>query len=199
MSETMTDAPATSLAEYVACIKRGETKSNERLFLDAIAAFREASVMKPEMYEAHFKLGNAYLAMGDLLSAVKAYQAAYDRQPKEIDLLLRISEICYRMGDHVKAAQMLAEILMINDRYLPALLVLPELLVGLGRIDEALDLLKAAIPAQPHIAELWVAAGIATHMQGDKDRARIFYNEALSLDPNALVARQNLELLDKAA
>ena len=36
------------------------------------------------------------------------------------------------MNDYVKASQMLAEVLMINDRYLPALLVLPELLLRIG-------------------------------------------------------------------
>ncbi len=202
MSETIT-APSVSLpaslADYVACIKRGDDKSQARLFLDAANAYQQAAALKPEMYEAHFKLGNAYLALGDLLSTMKAYQEAYKRQPREIELLLRISEVCYRMKDNVKAAQMLAEILMINDRYLPALLVLPELLVSLGRIDDALDLLKAAIPAQPHIPELWVAAGIATQRQGDLDRARLFYQEALNLDPKSPVAKQNLELLGKVA
>ncbi len=191
--------PAGTLAAYVSEIKKGDDFAKERQFLNAIEAFKDATAVRPEMYEAYFKLGNAYLALGDMLSAIKAYTLAYERQPKELDLLLRISEICYKMNDYVKAAQMLSEVLIINDRYVPALLVLPELLIKIGRIDDAVDLLKAAIPEQPHLPELWVAAGIAMQVKGDVERARIFYNEALNLDPKAAVARHNLDILEENA
>ena len=188
-----------NLTSYVDAVTKGDDQAKSRLFLEAIASFKEAIEIRPEMYEAYFKLGNAYLAMDDMLSAMGAYTKAYERQPKELDLLLRISEICYRMNDYVTASQMLAEVLMINDRYLPALLVLPELLLHLGRVDDAVDLLKAAIPQQPHLPELWVAAGIAMQVKGDSERAKIFYNEALSLDPKSSVAKHNLEQIVNAA
>ncbi len=199
MSDQKTDQAPGSLTAYVAAIHKGDAQAKERLFLDAIEAFKEASEIRPEMYEAYFKLGNTYLALDDMLSAMHAYTKAYQRQPKELDLLLRISEICYRMNDYVTASQMLAEVLMINDRYLPALLVLPELLLRIGRVDDAVDLLKAAIPQQPHIPELWVAAGIAMQVKGDDERARLFYNEALSLDPKSSTAKHNLEMIVNAA
>jgi tetratricopeptide (TPR) repeat protein len=186
-----------SLADYVGAIKRGDTLMAQRDFALAAETFAEASAIRPEMYEAHYKLGNAYLASEQLLDAMHAFQKAYDRQPQEIELLLRISEICYRIGDYEKAAILLSELLTINDRYLPALCILPELLMRIGKIDDALELLKKAIPEQPHIPELWLAAGIACHYKDDKARAKIFYEYALSLNPKLHIAEHNLEQLMK--
>jgi tetratricopeptide (TPR) repeat protein len=167
----------------------------ERRFPDAASHFRAATAMRPDMYEGHFKLGGAYMLAEDNLSAVKAFTEAYHRQPKDIELLMRLSEMCYRMNDYSKSAQFLAEVLMLNDRYLPALMVLPELLIRLGRVQDAIDLLRAAIPVQPTVPELWVAAGIAAQSAEDNGRARIFYQEALKLNPQSVVAKHNLENL----
>jgi tetratricopeptide (TPR) repeat protein len=196
---TDTKQPGFSLGDYLSCLRKGDDSMRRHLFVEAAQLFRDAIAMRPEMYEGHFKLGNAYMLAEDYLSAIQAYTEAYKRQPKEIDLLVRLSELCYRMKDYSKAAQFLAEVLMLNDRYLPALLVLPELLIRLGRIDDAVDLLKAALPQQPQIPELWMAAGIAMQARGDKDKARIFYREALNLDPKSELAANNLALLDNVA
>jgi tetratricopeptide (TPR) repeat protein len=192
-----TSTKTASLSDYLARIKQGDAAMKQIQFADAIVAFREAIEMRPDMYEGHFKLGTAYMLSDELLPAVKSYTEAYNRQPKDMELLLRLSELCYRMEDYSKAAQFLAEVLMLNDRYLPALLVLPELLTRIGRYDEAIELMKAAIPVQPHVPELWTAAGIAVQATGDFERARIFYREAINLDPKSTVAKHNLELLDR--
>ena len=186
-----------SLADYVAAVKRGDTLMRQRDFSLAAEAFAEATKLRPDMYEAYYKLGNAHLAAEELLDAMHAFQKAYDRQPQEIELLLRISEICYRIGDYEKAATLLSEVLTINDHYVPALCILPEILIRIGKLDEALELLKAAIPQQPHVPELWLAAGIASHSRGDKERAGVFYEYALQLNPNLPVAKHNLEHLKK--
>ena len=198
MTDTTTK-PAASLGDYLARLREGDAAMRSRNFIAAAGLFREAIAMRPEMYEGHFKLGNAYMLAEDYLSSIKAYTAAYNRQPKDIELLVRLSELCFRMEDYSKAAQFLAEVLMLNDRYLPALLVLPELLIRLGRGDDAMALLQAAIPQQPQVPELWIAAGIVSQSRGDLDRAKLFYREALNLDPNATLAATNLSRLEKAA
>ena len=192
------DTKTGSLADYLAHLKQGDAAMKERRFPDAAQQFREAIAMRPEMYEGHYKLGGAYMLAEDNLSAIKAFTEAYNRQPKDIELLMRLSEMCYRMKDYSKSAQFLAEVLMLNDRYLPALMVLPELLIRLGRVQDAIDLLRAAIPVQPTVPELWVAAGIAAQAAEDNGRARIFYEEALKLNPQNRVARQNLDNLPAA-
>ena len=189
--------PANSLGDYLARLRQGDDAMRTHRFIEAAQLFREAIAMRPEMYEGHFKLGNAYMLAEDYLSAIKAYTDAYERQPKDIELLVRLSELCYRMNDYSKAAQFLAEVLMLNDRYLPALLVLPELLIRLGRIDDAVELMKAALPQQPQVPELWTAAGIVMQARGDTDMAQMFYREALNLDPKATLAANNMAKLEK--
>ena len=70
MSDDRTKLHPGSLTAYVAAIHKGDDDSKNRLFLDAIASFKQAIEIKPEMYEAYFKLGNAYLALDDMLSAM---------------------------------------------------------------------------------------------------------------------------------
>ena len=193
----MTDQSKGTLGDYVSLIAKGEANIKSREFEAAIEAFNAAIKMRPEMYEGYYKLGTAYMNTDQLLQAMQSFQEAYNRQPKELSLLLRISEICYRMHDYYRAAEMLTEVLIINDHYVPALCVLPELLVKIGRVDDALDLLKAALPAQPHIPELWVAAGIAAQAKGEPEKAKIFYQEALSLNPDQDVAKNNLRVLEE--
>jgi tetratricopeptide (TPR) repeat protein len=184
-----------SLADYVAAVKLGDTLMSDHKFDEAVKAFTNAVELRPEMYEAYFKLGSAHMNREDLLAAVTAYNLAYNIQPRDIGLLVRISEICFRMNDFYRAAEVLTEVLLIDDHYLPALCVLPELLIKIGRVDEALALLKAAIPEQSHVWELWAAAGIAATAKGEIEKAVSFYQEALAINPEANLAKYNLEKL----
>ena len=186
-----------SLADYVAAIKQGDALMSDHKFDDAAVAFNDAIRLRPEMYEGHYKLGSAHMNREDLLNAIRAYNDAYAIQPRDIGLLVRISEICFRINDYQRAAELLTEVLLIDDHYLPALCVLPELLVKLGRVDDALDLLKAAIPRQPHVWELWASAGIAATAKGEHEKAASFYQEALSINPEASIATHNLAALER--
>src|SRR5205814_346884 len=62
----------------------------------------------------------------------------------------------------------------------------------LGRGEEAVEILRAAILAHPEAAMLWNALGTVVSEQGDFATARIFFEEALRLDPGFAKARYNL-------
>jgi len=64
-----------------------------------------------------------------------------------------------------------------------------------GKLDQAVDRLKAAVKADPSFAAAHNNLGVAYEGKRDRAAARAEYQKAVELDPNNKSARANLDRL----
>jgi tetratricopeptide (TPR) repeat protein len=91
-----------------------------------------------------------------------------------------------------KAAGFFEQVLMADPGRVEALVHLSTALRTLGRHDDAIPRLRAALEADQQIAELWLALGHVVRETGDLTSAETFYCEALRLKPRYVEALAGL-------
>ena len=166
--EDVVEVPAADPAavrEYLAGIRLMQ-KAERRYQRRAMARFRKAVEIDPNLWEAHYNLGVMQRREGDLEGASGSFGRAIDIQPGASEPLLGAAEVAYAQGDRDAAASRLeslvrrdpdnlnarvalAVILRENERYGPALEQAREVLIRdpsniralleIGRIYRARD------------------------------------------------------------
>src|SRR4051812_28740328 len=123
---------------------------------------------------------------GDLAGALDAYQAAVALTPEDPELLAPLALLAERMALHEIAERLWAR--------LPGLAAVDgraRALRELGRFDEAVAILKAALLAHPEATALWNTLGVTLVQQGTPELSITFFDEALRLDPRHARALYN--------
>jgi tetratricopeptide (TPR) repeat protein len=127
----------------------------------------------------------------DFTTALKCYETALQLTPDEPEIANDLGRLAYRMGFLEQA-----EALFIV--YLQKVPASPDGANNLAnaqrdqfRFAEAVETLRSAIRASPESALLWNTLGTVLAEQGDMDKAVIFFEEAMRLDPNFPKPRYN--------
>ena len=128
---------------------------------------------------------------GDFAGSVRCYEAALALLPDEAEITNNMGRLAFRMGQ-VDVAEKLFR------HYIEHYPESPEgpnnlgcALRDQGRFDEAVSVLKAALIRDPSRAVIWNTLGTVMAEQGDMPNGRIFFDEALRLDPLLAKARYN--------
>ncbi|WP_395670711.1 tetratricopeptide repeat protein [Phenylobacterium sp.] len=129
---------------------------------------------------------------GDFATSIKAYESALKLLPDQAEVANDLGRLAFRMGMAQVSEKLFRHFL---DRYPDH----PEgsnnlacALRELSRLDEAVDVLKPAIVKHPTTPALWNTMGTVVAEKGDFENARVFFEEALRLDPGFAKARYNL-------
>lgn len=182
-----------SLNDYLDLMERGDRARFDGDYMAAIEMYLQASEMRPNMFQPYMLMGQLLHRLGLRMEALDAFKKAYELQSDNAQVMTYIAEIVFQAGDAEGAKGILCDALMANDRYVPAICALSDLLAREEQYDKAIDLLSPAIEELPTDAELWVALGTVMHAKGDLENARTFYEEGLRIDPENNVARHNLD------
>jgi tetratricopeptide (TPR) repeat protein len=140
---------------------------------------------------AWWLLGIARDKAGDLITALKCYEAAIQLLPEQDDLANDLGRLAFRLGMKPLAEQLFARFLQAQPDSVDAANNLACALRDQFRHAEAIELLRSAIQAHPTEAMLWNTLGTVLSEQGEFETSVIFFTEALRCDEGLFRARYN--------
>ncbi|MBN1545370.1 MAG: tetratricopeptide repeat protein [Syntrophaceae bacterium] len=153
-------------------------------FSDAIGIFKKMIVIEPDASAPYCSLGNACVAAGELKQARDAYAKAVEIEPEKRETFLcRLSDVLLKAGQAAAAEEVLRECLNGSGNSLLRL-DLADLLIGLGRIEEAKNLLVEAIELDPSAEGMFCNRfGNSLAKSGRHEAAIVFFQRAIETDP----------------
>lgn len=164
--------------EGVAAFKAGNYSTAE-------TEFKAIVDKQPEWPGGHFMLGWTYLKQKNSQGAVQHLRKAYDLNPKDANVQLRLGESYVQSGRHSDAVAFLSKI---NAASLPGEMqgYLAQLkaiaLTKSGQTGQAVAEFAKAANASPNDADLWFSYGSAAYSAGDTGTAIQALAKAVQLD-----------------
>ncbi|HEY3800099.1 MAG TPA: tetratricopeptide repeat protein, partial [Caulobacteraceae bacterium] len=171
------------LARATAALRGGDAARAARLALEA--------TREDDGALAWHVLAVAREQAGDFTAALAAYQSAITRLPDDAEIANDLGRLAARMGMTEIAEQLFRRYLAAHPRSVGAASNLAAALRDLGRGGEAVEVLRAAISADPAQPLLWNTLGTILTAQGDMAGAIAFFDEALRVAPAMAQARYN--------
>ncbi len=108
----------------------------------AIAAYREAIQLRPDLPEPYIILGKALVTQGKLVAAIAAYREAARLRPDHDLAYLRLAATLERQGKHSEAADAYREAIRVRPDDAEAHYLLGRILFSQGQYTEALSELR---------------------------------------------------------
>lgn len=158
----------------------------------AVDVLRTAVAAQPADLRARLALAEALETVRDFPGAAEAYRAALQIHPDNVVALSRLAEILARSGNP-EALGMMQRALEFEPRSLGIRLRVTQLLLALGRNDEAERQARVLVSVTPQSADAYNLLGVALASQGRMDEARAQFGQALRLNPSHGQARANLD------
>lgn len=186
------DAADRQAANKAVAMMRRAMKS---LDLDPAAAARvafKAFEAAPELAAANHVMALALDKLGHLSKAIDFYERAVARDPENPEIFHNIALVAWKldMMEHAEKFNRMA--LRLEPGRRDTLINLAGCLRDQGHFDKAVELLRAAIYETQEDHVLWNAMGTVLLEAGDPEQAKVFYEEAIRLDPTFARAWHNL-------
>jgi len=125
----------------------------------------------------------------ELMTEIDAIERGLLADPTDFDMLMRAARWGERTGRYDEARRFFMHAAAVGPTRPEPIVALGDLLRGQSLHSEATQLLQAAVERMPDQAELWCAIARVMTDLGTTDKAEIFINEALRLEPNNVTAR----------
>jgi len=185
-------ASATATREALKSLRAALEHANADRFAEACTAAEEALIHDPNLVLGWHLLGIGRDKLNQRGPALDAYERALSLSPADPDIAHDLGRLAFKMD-------MLPQAEVLFRHCLNYKLGAPDPSNNLGallrrqmRFDEAIDVLRVALTAEPETAMLWLTLGTIVGDKGDIDQAEIFYTEALRLEPDYAKAHYNL-------
>lgn len=128
---------------------------------------------------------------GDFASSLNCYEAALSLLPDHASIAGDLGRLAFRMNMTEFAAKFFAHFRLVRPNDVEAANNLACALRELNRESEAIEVLKAAIRANPEAPGLWNTLGTVLCNMGDPAGSLVFFDEALRLAPEHSKALHN--------
>ena len=128
---------------------------------------------------------------GDFKSSIQCYETALQLIPDQVEIANNLGRLAFRLGMSEVAAKLFLHYLARYPGSPDASNNLACALREMNRYEEAVDVLRPAIEANPEEPILWNTLGTVLAEQGEPEASLTFYDEALRLDPAQAKARYN--------
>jgi Flp pilus assembly protein TadD len=158
---------------------------------EAVAHFKEALRLKPDLAEAHTNLGNALQRMGRLKEAVAEYREAVRLKPDLAEAHNDLGNALPKLGQIKEGEAECREALRIDPDYPDAYYNLGIILQAMGK-PEAAAQFQEALRLRPDSPEAHNSLGITLQSMGRLEDAVVQHQEALRLKPDFAEAHSNL-------
>lgn len=140
---------------------------------------------------AWYLLAIAREKAGDFASSVQCYESALKLMPDQAELCNHMGRLAYRLGMVGVAEKLFAHFLARFPDNHEGANNYACTIRDQNRFEEAIEVLRPAILANPGHAMLWNTMGTVLSEQGEFETAHTFFEEALRLDPGFSKARYN--------
>jgi len=177
------------------------TRNQLRYWQDSVTLFAHTVEVSPESILAHYNLGEAlHHQRGDLDRAMLHYRKAVQIEPHRLETAndfrdsarMNLAGILAERAQWGEAEELLHRIVRQNPELCEARSNWADALRALGRLDEAVAQYRIAIRGRPEQGEIWRRLGVALNTQRKSAEALRAYREAVRLDPNRVVALNDL-------
>jgi len=164
----------------------------------AVAWFRKAAGLRPDLAQSHANLGLALQAAGDDRAAAASFRQALAIGPADPGVLNNLGAVLARLGDGEGAIASYERALELAPGYAMAAANLGIALKDAGRMEAAVAAFERAVAADPRDAESLCNLAAALHETGRPRDAAARYRAALAVRPRNADALKGLGVVLKA-
>jgi serine/threonine-protein kinase len=159
---------------------------------EAIGFGRGAVAVRPSAAAAHYNLGRALYARGQLDEAIRGFRTAIELDPKHAKAHTNLGAALRDKGQLDEAIREFRTAIEINPRAASPHTNLGVALADKGQLDEAIREYRTAIELDPKNANPHTNLGEALRRKGQLDEAIREHRTAIALDPKYPTAHRNL-------
>ena len=159
---------------------------------EAIAAYRQAVGLAPDLAATYSNLGNALKDQGRLEEAIAAYRKAVSIKPDLAEAHSNLGNALREQGRLDEAVLAYRRAIGIKPDYAEAYSNLGVTLADQGKLDEAVAAYRQAVGVEPDLASAYSNLGNALKDQGKLEEAIAAYRKAVSINPDLAEAHSNL-------
>jgi putative PEP-CTERM system TPR-repeat lipoprotein len=166
-------------------LKRGDAYAREKKFQEAIVEYRSALQADPKYAEAFVGLGEAYIAIGDIKTALASYTRAADLLPENVDVQVKAGTMYLLRHAYVDAQTYAERALGRDPKNIVALILRANALAGLSQVDQAIKEIQDAIQLDPKRGDLYANLGSIQANQARYKEAEAAFQQAVAVDPTS--------------
>lgn len=192
--------------EAIALFNKGQDAHERGELVAAIEFYDKALKIIPEFPEAELQRGNAFLSLGQIDNAEKAFRHAVEFRADWTLALASLGGVLVQKGRFAEAEPILTKAIGLDELNFPAYASMTELRLRTNaKRDVLIELLNTingfTMKAKP-TASMWAARAALENATGDRDSAKISTAKALGLDPknvSALAEAANIAMAESDA
>lgn len=162
---------------------------------EAIAAFEQALIVKPDDRRALFALGNAARTLGLGAAAENFYRRVLALEPGRVEVLVNLANLKRSEGDFATAAALIRPALAQNPDDPALMLTLGSIFRESGEAAAAIAQYRAVLAKCPGSVAALVNLADMLSDDGEDREALILYDRALKAEPDNAQARLNRAIL----
>lgn len=167
---------------------------------NAVANARAAIDVAPDDVRNWMALARVYQAVvplnieGAYDGAVAAYAEAEKRTPNNPGILLARANLERAKGDNTAALGLIDQTLALKQNYTEAAFMRAQILIGEGKVKEAINAIEAATLFAQDDPYLYFQLGLLRYGSSENEGARVAFERAVALNPGYANARYFLGL-----
>lgn len=170
----------------------GEALYQDRRLEEALRELQEQLRLEPENPSAHLVVAQILSELGRQAEAERLLRSLADRHPNDVDVLAQVGNGFNVIRLWREASEVCSMARRRDETHVEAAICFSVALSALGQFGRAEGELKAAIDRAPQNARVLSALGLLQKRRGRLDEAIATFRRALSIDANAVDARQLL-------
>jgi predicted TPR repeat methyltransferase len=183
---------ATKLAQANEALQAGLSLHRSGELDEAIASYRRALSINPDLAQAHGNLGTALKQRGNLDEAISSYRQAVTINPKFAEVHFNLGNALKEQGKLDAAISSYRQAALLKPDFAQAHNNLGATLKEQGNLDEAVASYRQAVSIDPHYARAHYNLANTLKEQGELDKAIPCYRTAISISPGLADAHYNL-------
>jgi tetratricopeptide (TPR) repeat protein len=156
----------------------------------AVALFREAIQIDPNLWEARYDLGVVLANAGDLATAEDQLRAAAKLAGDREEVSLALAEVRRRRGSHKEAASSLEDFVKEHPNAVEARTLLVAALRDSGQFDKAIVQAREVLVRKPGDATALAELAQCHLGKGERETAQLLVKQALDVNPKSAIAHR---------
>jgi tetratricopeptide (TPR) repeat protein len=185
-------AALTSQSLYAALFNQAIQKYQAQNYKDAVTAFRLAQETSPKDTLAALYTGIASQQLNDVPAARIAFENYINLGGRESEVFNSVASMYIADKNNDKALEILQKGLTLYPNHKGLKDQELNIFLTSGKMDEAIDKLKASIEREPNNAQYVLNLGIMYDNAGKKEEALEQYKKVLTIEPNNFDANYNI-------
>ena len=155
----------------------------------------KAQELEPTRYEVLRALLDLDVREGRLADSAARVGAALKQQPDDGKLLQLSGEVALYSGDQASAEKLFRQAIDKDPNDVAAYEKLARFMMVTNRPDQVVKTYEEALQKNENSAKLHLIVGSLYELRGDRDKAMARYEDAIRLEPDLAVAKNNLAYL----